>query len=369
MYTEVTIELLSDPSVTINEFAASKASNVSNALRALNTYGSNKAFKGFFLMSSIENKPIATLDGSFKCFGSNGYDGAVGGVVYIPGRLYAQAAYAVQFSSVPTAGCTIILDPSGAPQVSRISVVNFSSSGTEQSSIDIAVDPWYPIINILPGVITSKFIRVYLIIQDYNPNDFTKVLHIFPGLTAIYRGTDLIKYECSEHLLDAQLTFTPGICEQYINATIYDRNNVLQLLAAQNKLTANQLIRVYVVDDNFRQQIGEYYSVDWNVHNCESDVELTGSDEFSYLNNLEYTSYNVEKKTVHKMLSDAFSYSNVSWRYLDDSVRLLCNSVVTLMCEYPNTDVISLLEEICRVAMLRIYYYNGTFIVAQALDI
>lgn len=367
MYTVVTIELLSDPSVTIDEVTMQNASNVSNDYGPLNAYGSNKPFKGFFLMSSANDKPVATLDGSFKCFGSNGYDGAVGGVFYADDTSYTYTAYTVQFSTVPKSGCTIVLDPSGAPQVSQITVVNFFPSGAEQSTIDVAVDPAYPVINIMSGIITGNLIQVKFHMSDYNANYFTKILYISPNITAVYRGTDLIRYECSEHLLDAQLTFTPGICEQYINATLYDRNNLLQQLAAQNKLTANKIIKVYAVDDDLRQQIGEYYSVDWDVRNCESEVGLTGSDGFSYLNNLEYTSYSVSGKTVHKMLSDAFNYSNASWRYINDDVQLLCNVIVTPACEYPNTDIISLLEEICRVAMLRIYYYNGSFIVAQAI--
>lgn len=361
MYTEVTIELLSDPSVTITEIDMQKDANVSNSLKTLNSYGSNKAFKGFFLMSSIEDKPVATLDGSFKCFGANGYDGAVG-KVHTFASDYAYTICTVRFSAIPKSGCTIVLDPSGAPQIEQITVVNASSS-----SIDITVDPAYPIINIMPGAITSDLIHIKFHMPDFNSNYFTKILYIFTGLTAVYRGTDLIKYECSEHMLDAQLTVTPGICEQYINATIYDRNNVLQQLAAQNKLIANKIIRVYAIDDNLRQQIGEYYSVDWDVRNCESEVGLTGSDGFSYLNNLKYESYSVSDKTVHKMLSDAFSYSNVSWRYFGEYEKLLCTAIVTPTCEYPNTDIISLLEEICRVAMLRIYYYNGTFIVAAAV--
>lgn len=367
MYTEVTIELLSDPSVTIDKGTMQKPANVSNDYGPLNTYGSNKPFKGFFLMSSANDKPVATLDGSFKCFGANGYDGAVGGAFYTDGTSYAYTAYIVQFSTISTAGCTIVLDPSGAPQVSRITVVNLFPSGAEQSSIDVSVDPTYPVINIMPGVITSDWIRIEFHMPDYNANYFTKILYIFPNITAIYRGADLIKYECSENMLDAQLTFTPGICEQYINATVYDRNNVLQQLAAQEKLTTGLSINVYAVDDNFRERIGQYYSEDWDVQNCESDVGITGGDGFKYLSNFDYRVAGVEERSVSKMLSDAFEYAGVQWKYQDSDTQLYCQYISTRNCWYPDTDIITLLEDICKVAMLRIYYYNGVFIVGRAV--
>lgn len=367
MYTEVTIELLSDPSVIIDEGTMQNAANVSNDLGPLNAYGSNKPFKGFFLMSSADNKPVATLDGSFKCFGANGYDGAVGGVYYedSPSRVYT--AYSIQFNTIPTAGCTIVLDPSGAPQVDQITVVNFFPSGAEQSSTDVAVDPTYPVINIIPGVITSDLVQIKFRMPDHNVNYYTKVLYVFPNITAIYRGTDLIKYECSENMLDAQLTFTPGICEQYINATVYDRNNVLQQLAAQEKLSTGHNINVYAVDDNFREQIGQYYSEDWDVQNCESDVGITGGDGFKYLSNFDYRVAGVKDRSVAKMLSDAFEYAGVQWKYQDSDTQLYCQYIWTDNCWYPDTDIITLLEDICKVAMLRIYYYNGVFIVGRAV--
>lgn len=367
MYTEVTIELLSDPSVIIDEGIMQNSVNVSNDSGPLNAYGSNKPFKGFFLMSSIDNKPVATLDGSFKCFGANGYDGAVVRVFSEDSSSYTYASYIIRFNTIATSGCTIILDPSGAPQVDQITVVNFFPSGAERDSVTIDVDPTYPVINIMPGIITGDLIRVEFRIPSHNVNYYVKILYVFPNITAIYRGTDLIKYECSENMLDAQLTFTPGICEQYINATVYDRNNVLQQLAAQEKLSTGRNINVYAVDDNFREQIGQYYSEDWDIQNCESDVGITGGDGFKYLSNFDYQAAGVKSRSIANMLTDAFSYAGVHWKYQDNATQLYCQQIETPNCWYPDTDIISLLEDICKVAMLRVYYYNGVFIVGRAV--
>lgn len=362
MYTEVTIELLSDPSVTITESSMQLASNVSNNSGTLTTYGSNKPFKGFFLMSSADNKPVATLDGSFKCFGANGYDGAVGksNVAYF-------AEYRIRFGSTPSAGCTLVLDPTGAPQVNKVSVVSFNTSGTIVSNKTVEVDPTYPLIVLMPEMFTTTYVAIRLYTVTSNLNNYVKILYVFPNITMIYRGTDLIKYECSENMLDAQLTFTPGICEQYINATVYDRNNVLQQLAAQEKLTTGLSINVYAVDDDFRERIGQYYSEDWDIQNCESDVGITGGDGFKYLSNFDYRVASVKERSVAKMLSDAFSYAGVQWKYQNSDTQLHCQHIQTPNCWYPDTDIISLLEDICKVAMLRIYYYNGVFIVGRAI--
>lgn len=362
MYTEVTIELLSDPSVTITESSMQLASNVSNNSGPLTTYGTNNAFKGFFLMSSADNKPVATLDGSFKCFDTQGYSGAVGksNVAYF-------VEYRLRFGSTPSAGCTIILDPIGASQVNKVSVVSFSTSGTIASTKTVEVDPTYPLIVLLPEMFTTTYVAIRLYTVTSNLNNYVKILYVFPNITMMYRGTDLIKYECSENMLDAQLTFTPGICEQYINATVYDRNNVLQQLAAQEKLSTGRNINVYAVDDNFRERIGQYYSEDWDIQNCESDVGITGGDGFKYLSNFDFRSVGVKQRAVSDMLTDAFGYAGVQWKYQDSDTQLYCQYIWTENCWYPDTDIISLLEDICKVAMLRIYYYNGVFIVGRAI--
>lgn len=362
MYTEVTIELLSDPSVTITESSMQLASNVSNNSGPLTTYGTNNAFKGFFLMSSADNKPVATLDGSFECFDTQGYSGAVGksNVAYF-------VEYRLRFGSTPNVGCTLVLDPTGAPQVNKVSVVSFNTSGTIVSNKTVEVDPTYPLIILMPEMFTTTYVAIRLYTVTSNLNNYVKILYAFPNITTMYRGTDLIKYECSENMLDAQLTFTPGICEQYINATVYDRNNVLQQLAAQEKLTTGRIINVYAVDDAFRERIGQYYSEDWDIQNCESDVGITGGDGFKYLSNFDFRSAGVQERSVAKMLSDAFGYAGVQWKYQDDDTQLYCQYIWTRNCWYPDTDIISLLEDICKVAMLRIYYYNGVFIVGRAI--
>lgn len=367
MYTEVTIELLSDPSVTIDEVTMQNASNVSNDLRTLNPYGSNKPFKGFFLMSQNTKDPVATLDGSFKCFGANGYDGAVGNTYYASSYTHVYARYVIDFKAIPSAGCTIILDPTGTSQVDRLTVENHYASGALKDFAYVDVDPTYPIITIMPGIITEPLVSIAFRMIGYNRNYCVKVLYVFPNITTIYRGTDLIKYECSENMLDAQLTFTPGICEQYINATVYDRNNVLQQLAAQEKLSTGRIINVYAVDDNFRERIGQYYSEDWDIQNCESDVGITGGDGFKYLSNFDYQVAGVKSRSINNMLTDAFSYAGVQWKYQDNDTQLYCQQIDTPNCWYPDTDIISLLEDICKVAMLRIYYYNGVFIVGRAI--
>lgn len=362
MYTQLVIDLTAGTSTAINSAELVAEANVSDSFNPFNSYGTNSSFQGFFLMSYRDAAPVTTLDGSFKCFDSSGYSGAV---APLTGNL-RHVMYRIKFVSNPE-GLTIVLDKVGAPKVTELSVYNLDSSGQITEVHNLTVNPDDYSIVLLSDVVTAANIILEFRTEKGSLNDYVKILYIFPGVTGIYRGADIIKYECSEHLLDAQLSFTPGICEQYINATLYDRDDVLQRLAAQNKLATNKSIKVYAVDDDFRRPIGEYYSVDWDIRNCESEVGLTGSDGFSYLNNLEYKPYGISNKTVHQMLSDAFSYSNVSWRYLSDYEQLLCNAIITPSCEYPNTDIISLLEEICRVAMLRIYYYNGTFVVAAAV--
>ena len=192
----------------------------------------------------------------------------------------------------------------------------------------------------------------------------------FPQGEMLFRGKDLISSSNSENLLDAQLSVTPGICEQYANIKLYDREGVLRRLALTQELTADYAVSIEAVDDSTDRVVvlGSYIIAEWQIEGNSSEIEVNGRDGSYLFDKIAVTRSIVQTRTVHDFLSEAFALvPGASWRYQDESTRTRCLSMSVPDGWYEEGDFYKMLNKICYLGMLRIYWFIDAFVVGRCI--
>lgn len=199
-------------------------------------------------------------------------------------------------------------------------------------------------------------------------NASAKVVRISPYYRATYTGTDLIDFVCSENLLDANLAIQPGICEQYADVRIYDRDNMIHASVGNDALSSDHEIAIYALDDATHNQyiLGKYYISDWAVEGDSAEVGVTSRDISYIFDKINVPSVSIKERTVDDMLQFLFSYAqDISWSYIDDDTKEYCEKITTPDNWYRAGTLRELLNKICTLGMLRIYWHVNKFIVAR----
>lgn len=184
----------------------------------------------------------------------------------------------------------------------------------------------------------------------------------------VYNGKDLQSVSISENLFDSQMQIVPGICEQYADIKVYDRNNVLRKLAANNKLHSDYLVNIIAIDDTnaVTYQMGTYIVSDWNFDGISSDVGITCRDKSYLFEKIDIERSTIADRTLDELLNILFSQaSNLPWKYQDDDTRAWCASVHIPNSWYLASDLYTMLNKVCALGMLRIYWYVNAFVVGR----
>lgn len=185
-----------------------------------------------------------------------------------------------------------------------------------------------------------------------------------------FTSSQLISFTCSENIMDSDLSINPGICEQYANIEIYDRDETLHLYASLGLLHKDQSITLISVDSNNNEVIlGDYVTEEWTVENNNSIVKITCRDTSHKFENIIVPKATIEDRSVDTLLDIVFTLApDMNWMYLDTDTEAHCENTIIPNSWYQSTDLKTILEYICNVGMLRIYYFNKTFFVGRCIS-
>lgn len=200
-------------------------------------------------------------------------------------------------------------------------------------------------------------------------NSSLKISRIISLDQFVFTENDLIDFKCSENLLDSQVSIQPGICEQYADITIYDRYKLLYryVVEYEHELT-NSIVRLLVYDDNNNANvIGAYVITDYDISGQSSQVNLTCSDPSYKLEKIQIPAISPAKRTVADMINIIANYGNIPIQYANTVVYTQCISIVTPNCWFKADNALNILNKICQLGMLRLYWYIDTFIIGTLL--
>lgn len=192
----------------------------------------------------------------------------------------------------------------------------------------------------------------------------------FDNQEITFTSSQLISFTCSENIMDSDLSINPGICEQYANIEIYDRDDTIHTYAKKGLLHKDQSVTIISVDSNNNEFVlGDYVTEEWTVENNNSIVKITCRDTSYKFESIVISRATIKQRNVDDLLNILFtSVPNMTWIYLDDETKNYCKKVIIPNSWYKSNNLKTLLEYICNVGMLRIYYFNKTFFVGRCFQ-
>ena len=357
-----------DPTNTGNQY--SSENNVSNASLVLNNSNA-KGYKGFQL-SSYADKPVSTLDGSYKLFDSKGIRAFVSSALSdAEGKFTSTQMLQLLYIGNADDEIYVTFNPFVNEYASLIRVDYCNADGTSVSASEYTNDsPTFAIgfepFTLTPGEIITCMLRITFV--EWNkPYKSVFVAGISTSAITSYSGSDLIDFTCSENLMDAQMQISPGIVEQYADVRVYDRDNRLHTLAVQDKLHADSNLSILAIDqEDNEHKLGTYRVDEWLVDANDSVVTIYCGDITKNIGKITMPPLEVADRSLHQMLSTGFQYiQNAAWIYIDSETEEYCKAVITPDSWTYKQNVKDYLHNVCTMGLLRIYWYIDKFIVAR----
>lgn len=365
MRNQVNITYLSSPDAYVyfdEEDNTQDINNVAN-LSSMSTEGA-LGYRGLHL-SKTEKENSALLNGSYKLYGDAGYAGYSSSQLSNASSVFAPAVvltFQVTFEkNFPT--LFITFDKACNQYATHFTLQHADTGATieVQNSHTVAV---VKTTSTFWGGHKAGSIRLNILGWS-TPYTCAKVSAISTNYYGVYTGKDLIRVVNSENAFNAQLTPHPGICEQYADIEVYDRDYVLHELVKD----ANASADICVFDDQ-NNMIGSpetYVIVDIRESDLDSVVTIACKDVSCTFEKINVPALPVADRSADELFSHAFSFApNVSWRYYNDYYRVQCGNAITPNSWTYACNLKELLNKICIMSGTRVYYYRGSFVVLSA---
>lgn len=370
MYPRITVSFVahSTTSIPLTSYTAIDPANVSNQSRVYGTY--NNTFTGFQLSPS-SSTVVSPLDGTNKLFSSTGYNGYLTQRVYTGSSIadYAKITFTVNGNNLQT--LSIRFDDVNYEYAPAFRLTNSQNANTIEILDNVSANVTVDVTSL--GVTSGG--RITLTIISWSTlNRSVKVSRITGSSSSssasdyYYYGSSLIDFRGSENLMDSQLNLEPGICEQYADVRLYDRNGFLHSQAQAGLLQQDAQIKLSMLGAGSEKVLGTYLVSDWNVDSNTSIIAVTCRDPSYKFKHINIDRAQIRTRTVHELLTVLFSNAaNLSWQYLDADTQTRCQNIVVPNSWWLVSDLYTMLTKICAVGMLRIFWRIDKFYVGRCV--
>ena len=340
----------------------SAQSNVANPAQIISSEGA-QGFKGFHFADTLGEWP-ATANGTYKYYKEEGYKGFLS-------RNLSKEDFTTDVSlnfylrnQIPDF-IFITFDNVCNEYATRMRIKNNKNSNTmiinNRSYKAMIPLKWLGTISVTDLIITID-------ILEWNKTfKGVKITKLSTNYIGNYTGGEIINLVCSENLLDKQLNISAGICEQYADIKLYDRDQLLRQFARQEILLEQRTVTIKAISDNEMPYIlGTYYVDEWQVDSNSSEVNLICTDIFKALENIFITPLPIAMRSVDAMLQTIFGQANIAgWRYIDSTTETYCKNIKTPNSWFYIDDLLESLIKVCLLGQLRVYWHIDAFIIAR----
>lgn len=338
--------------------------NMSNYTKVL-TDGS-RGFKGFQLSASSSAK-TSTLGNACYMYPETGYPGLITQAMSAGDKTVSMGDVEFyMYGEVPST-LYVSFDPTCREYATSFTLANSQNSTTISIVNNVNCTVSIPLASmnltdISEGILMTLSITKWNV--AYASIKITRISTYYVGTTF---GSDLKDFSCSENLFNSQMEVQPGICEQYADLKIYDRSNIIHQLALEGKLSDGGKITLFAIDDSTQttHELGTYSIDTWDVPATSSTVSVTCKDKSILFEKINISSLPVTTRSVDNMLDILFIQAGLPWDYIDSTTLLYCMSIVTPDSWFYMSSLYELLNKVCALGMLRIYWYIDKFIVAR----
>ena len=322
-----------------------------------------RGFKGFQLSESYD-KVNTPLNGNYKFFSSEGYPGLITSQACgVDGIFAPDIAISFYMPETHIVTLWIVFDLVCNEYATEFTVKNEDLNLEETFYAD---SPIYgiPVSEYLYAQPGEKF--TIKIRKWSKPFSSAKITRISAYYNTTFTGADLISMTCSENLLDANMAINPGICEQYADIKVYDRDGMLRWLSHDGELTEDFEVTITAIDKDNTYVLGKYEVDNWDIDGTSYEVGVSCRDISYILSEINVKSIPIQTRTVHDMLRLMFkNIPNISWKYIDTDTVTYCKNIKTPYNWFKNGTLYELLHKICVLAMIRIYWHVDSFVIAR----
>lgn len=197
------------------------------------------------------------------------------------------------------------------------------------------------------------------------PNSSIKISYIGCHYNDTFYENTIKSFECSEHALGSQMRVQPGIVEQYADISLYDKYNTLHRLAEINLFDCEAEVSIDVCYDDVIQNLGRYTSKDWSVQ-LDPIVKLQCTDSMSRFENIFINGLNINFRSLDDLIRAVFAkIPDFEWSYLDIDTYMYCKSILLPNNWVSPDKLLNIINKICAVGMLRIYFHLNYFYVMR----
>ena len=337
-------------------------SNISSVL--VNTY---RGYKGFQL-SQTSDSPVTPLDGTYKLYTSNGYKGFISRKLSDDNGI-ANVAISFYINGQVPEHLYVTFDAVNKEYAKHLRVYSSdNSTGYHYNNTSANVVVMLPLKEIVNGTMAQNVLITIVVILWSRKNSSVKITSISPFYSSIFAGDTLISFECSENSYDTSMSLRPGICEQYADVKVYDATNALHNLALHNVLDYDCQVTIRIQNDKSEEytDIGTYVVNEWEIDANSSEVTILCHDKSYLFEKIDIQRTTVNTRTLNDFIHILFEQARgMSWKYADEDTRERCLGIEIVNSWYRESDLRTMLDKICAVGLLRIYWYLDTFIIAR----
>ena len=181
---------------------------------------------------------------------------------------------------------------------------------------------------------------------------------------------DLISFNCTENLKNANLDATTGLIVQSASVSFYDRKRLFYGLLISNSRDIFYHAIMYVYLNSTTNTPMDRYTIETVKldNSTGSIVELECTDPSNVFNLFDISSLPVLDRTVEDLFNVIFAQVNIPWDYLDKETEKRCKSIKVLNSYFKSgTTVKDAIDRVCQLALLNIFYRNGIFVVGRCV--
>lgn len=359
MRPEIDITLKQPEGVSITLATIPEGVNVSNADKIIDPTNYNRTV-GFQLSGDVGN--ICSLGGKYTFFGTSGFDGLLT-KNYTWSRPVTLSVEVIGMSALDL---WITFDPATGEHP-RIIICRSDDKTifTISDNTSVLVHLYAPDQQLTSNTITIV-LAAWRDVNDNPVNHSYKVTGLLPAPHLVFSGSSIGKFNCSENQMDSNLSLTPGICEQYADVSIYDRDGILHHLATYGYLNEDSALKIRAYDTEERlYALGAYLVANWDVQNDDDYVDIDCHDRSYAFEKILLAQADVDSRTLDELLGLLFEKANSPWKYLDAETQSRCENILMPQSYWVSKNLETLLTEACALGMLRIYWYVDTFFVGR----
>lgn len=362
---EIRISFKSEDVAAVSLVTSSLPTQINVANPDVVVENTSKGFKGFQL-SEARNNLVSTLGGDYAAYPATGYQGVITQELSgSDGSCNIEITFTLR-GALPE-NLYIQFDAAAKEYASDFTLSNDYNSKTITRSSNTDILVILPLAALkLPDTL-NNVVFTLTITKWSKANASIKITRLSTYWLAVYTGNTLKSFSCSENLFDSQMQLQPGICEQYADIVIYDRDNILHEFALDEKLTADYPVSIYAKDENATEyDLGTYIASDFDISATSSQVTVTCRDRAYLFEKIDISRVAIADRTLEDFIAILFAQAkNMFYRYQDSETLGRCQNIKVPDSWYLASDLYTMLTKVCALGMLRIYWYIDTFVIGR----